>query len=239
MHPDLARRLSILALVTLLGCVLNQPVPIEHGVNLAAHAAEHNRIVLDRLPDGRAGMIEAASWFNLGRSSPTYLVNADHETIAALWLTAPATVQVRAERSPGAPVVGGVEPSWEDNTIRLALRSATDGVFQSDVFQRTMIGGGPSALTRSAQTILDVRGTYRAALHDAKGTEAGWLRVRITPYGDAFRVYDGVLPAGVGPGLAAAAVVALNSEIDWIENHTVDVYRGADGPLRESMPMGR
>ena len=95
-------------------------------------------------------------------------------------------------------------------------------------------------LSRNAQTVLDVRGTYRAALRDAKGGETGWLRVKVTPYAESPRIYDGVLPAEVGPGLAAATAVALGSEIDWIENHALNVYRGTSGgPLRESVPMGR
>src|SRR5262249_36699032 len=131
-----AMRLATLALVVLPGCVhLNAPVPIEPGTNFTAHAEERNTFALDRLPDGRTGTVEAASWFNLGRSSPTYIVTAGHQPVAALWLTAPATVQVRADRSSSAPVVGSIEPSWEDNTIRLALRSG-EAVFQGDVFQR-------------------------------------------------------------------------------------------------------
>jgi hypothetical protein len=54
------------------------------------------------------------------------------------------------------------------------------------------------------------------------------------------RLYDGLLPAAVGPGLAAAAAVALGSELDWIEDHALDVYRGSSGgPVRESIPLGR
>src|SRR5262245_35299656 len=164
MHPGLMRLFSILALATLPGCVhLNAPVPIEPGVNFTAHAEERNSFALDRLPDGRTGSVEAASWFNLSRSSPTYIVTASQQPIAALRLPAPPTVQGRAERTANAPVLGSNEPSWEDNTVRLALRTG-DTVFQGDVFQRTIIGGGPSTLTRNAQTVLDVRGTFRAAL---------------------------------------------------------------------------
>src|SRR6185436_18193648 len=109
---------------------------------------------------------------------------------------------------------------------------------RSDVFQRQGVGGGPPVLTRTAQTILDVRGRYRAALRDGKGGEVGWLRVKVTPYAESLRIYDAVLPAEVSPGFAAAAAVALNSEIDWIESHTLDVYRGnSGGPLRESVPL--
>ena len=134
---------------------------------------------------------------------------------------------------------GSVEPSWEDNAIRLTLRSG-DVVYRSDLFARTVVGGGPPQLSRTAQTVLEVRGTYRAALRDAKGAEKGWLRVKITSYSQAARIYDGVVPPELGPGVAAAVAVALDSEIDWIESHAIDVYRGAEGgPLRESVPLGR
>jgi hypothetical protein len=35
-----------------------------------------------------------------------------------------------------------------------------------------------------------------------------------------------VLPEAVAPGLAAAAALALDTEIDWIESHSLDAYRG-------------
>ena len=39
------------------------------------------------------------------------------------------------------------------------------------------------------------------------------------------RSYEGILPNVVTPGLAAAATLALDTEIDWIENHSLDAYR--------------
>ena len=71
--------------------------------------------------------------------------------------------------------------------------------------------------------------------------EAGWLRVRVTPYAESPRIYDGVLPHDLAPGVAAAFAVALSSEIDWIESHALDVNRGkgTSGPLEQSVPMGR
>jgi hypothetical protein len=43
-------------------------------------------------------------------------------------------------------------------------------------------------------------------------------------------MYEGILPPGIDEGLAAASAAALGEEIDWIENHTYDVYRGTDRP---------
>src|SRR5436853_27601 len=99
----------------------------------------------------------------------------------------------------------------------------------------------PPVLSRIAQTSVDVRGTYRAVVRNAQGGEVGWLRVKISPYQESPRIYDGVLPSDVAPGTAAAIAVALCSEIDWIENHTLDVNRGTgtSGPLQQSVPMGR
>jgi hypothetical protein len=234
------RARTALALFALLGCGrLPRPVPaIDPNVNFAAHA-EHQRIVIDRQLGGGGGLVEPPGGLRWG-GGPTFILNQDGQTVADLWLTAPATVQVRNAGSTSAPVTGAVEPSWDDNAIRLTLRPAGETVFRTDPFEREVTGGGPPALSRNAQTILDVRGTYRAVVRDAKGAEAGWMRVKMSPYQVSPRIYDGVLPVEVGPGLAAAITVALSSEIDWIEDHTLDVYRGTSGgPLRQSVPMGR
>jgi hypothetical protein len=233
------RFLTTIALLALVGCIhLSRQVPIDPAVNFAAHA-EHDQIVLDRVPGGQNGVVKAARRFQL-TGSPTFVVITNGQTVAKLALTAPATVQVRRTDGASAPALGGIEPSWEDNAVRLTFRSSGDTTYRSDLFQRTEAGTGPQLLTRTAQTVIDVRGTYRTTLRDAKGGDAGWLRVKVSPYAESPRIYDGVLPTDVGPGLAAATAVALNSEIDWIENHTLDVYRGqSGGPLRESVPLGR
>src|SRR5262249_54898166 len=204
-------------------CVrLSASVPIDPDVNFAAHV-EHDHIILDRVPGVHGGVVEAPGWFHWG-TTPSFVVLSEGKKVANLSLTAPATVQVRSGDGAGS-VLGSVEPSWDDNAIRLTLHSPDAAVFRSDVFARAVTGGGPAVLTRSAQLIIDVRGTYRAALRDPKGGEAGWLRVKVTPYAESPRIYDGVLPTAVGPGVAAATAVALGSEIEWIENHTVNVYR--------------
>ena len=88
--------------------------------------------------------------------------------------------------------------------------------------------------------MIDVRGTYQAALRDAKGAPVGWLRVRVGPYLPAPRIFEGVVPAAVDPALSAAAAVALDAEIDWIEAHALDVYRGdGGGGLERSVPLRR
>jgi len=232
---------ALVALLASSGCRLaSRPtVPIETGVNFAAHR-EHARIVIDRLPDGAGGVVEPPGWFRWG-GAPTFVLTRDGQTTAGLWLTAPATVQVRSARSPTAPIVAAVDPSWDDNAIWLTLRPADGAPLRTSTFERTVTGGGPPVLSRIAQTSIDVRGTYRAVVRNAQGGEVGWLRVKISPYQESPRIYDGVLPSDVAPGAAAAIAVALCSEIDWIETHTLDVNRGTGttGPLQQSVPMGR
>jgi hypothetical protein len=231
----------IVSSIAFLGCSLISPpdVPIDRGVTFAAHT-EHGRIVLDRLPEGGRGEIAPPGLIRWG-GAPTFVVTRDRQAVADLWLTAPATVAVKPPHAAEGTASGGVDPAWEDNAVRFTLRRPTGPALRSDLFSRATSGGGPPALSRVSQTTVDVRGTYRASLRDPGGAEVGWLRVRITPYQEASRIFDGVLPADLGTGLAAGLVVALGSEIDWIEAHTLDVNRGSmsDGPLQQSVPMGR
>jgi hypothetical protein len=82
------------------------------------------------------------------------------------------------------------------------------------------------ALARTGQTNLDVRGTFRAQVTGSGGEPRGWFEVHV-PSPDEPRVFAGALshaPPEAGPALA----LALASELDWIEDHTIDVYRGLD-----------
>jgi hypothetical protein len=56
----------------------------------------------------------------------------------------------------------------------------------------------------------------------ANGTAVGWMRAQIGRYSHVTRVYDAVFPPAVGDGLAAAATVALDAEIGWIEDHATN-----------------
>src|SRR5262249_17729489 len=133
--------------------------------------------------------------------------------------------------------LGQVRPTWDDNAICFHLEPSGGEPIVSDVFSRTEGGGGPPVLTRDAQTILDVRGRYQAALRDATRAEVGWIRVRIGPYEPAPRIYEAKLPPGVSEEFAVAAVISLASEIDWIEGHTQNVSLKAKGPLIQSIPL--
>jgi hypothetical protein len=223
------------------GCHLISPpeIPIESGVTFAAHAA-HGKIVIDRMPEGGRGEVAPAGLFHWG-GAPTFVVTRDDQPLADLWLTSTATAEVAPHAAAADAARSGIVPAWDENTIRFTLNRPNLPVLHTDVFARTTSDGGPGALSRTAQTSVDVRGTYRAPLRDPGGAEIGWLRVRISPYQEASRIYDGVLPADLGTGVAAGMVVALSSEIDWIQAHTLDVYHGSmtDGPLQQSVPMGR
>jgi len=219
----------VFALVAVVGCALSPArVPVEPDVTFAAHE-EHGRVVVDRLPGDGAAVATPPGWFRLW-GGPTFVLRREGEAISALWRAAPGEVRVRASAARTAALIGTVEPSHEDGAVRLTLHPAGAAPLRTDVLERTSPGGGPPRLTRTAQTVLDVRGTYRAEVRDAAGKPAGWLRVRIGPYQPAPRIYDGVLPSEVPPGLAVAAVVAVGSEIDWIEDHALNVYRGTGGP---------
>ena len=223
------------------GCHLISPpeIPIESGVTFAAHAA-HGKIVIDRMPEGSRGEVVPAGLFHWG-GAPTFVVKRDDQPVDDIWLTSTATVEVAPHTAGGDVARSRIVPAWDENTVRFTVNRPNLPVLHTDVFARTTSGGGPGALSRTAQTSIDVRGTYRAPLRDPGGGEIGWLRVRISPYQEAPRIYDGVFPADFGTGLAAGMVVALSSEIDWIQAHTLDIYRGnsIDGPPQQSVPMGR
>lgn len=229
---------TLLAAALTLGCaMLRRPVPVDPEATFAAHQ-EHAGLVIDRLAAGRSGELRPPGWFRRP-GAPSFVLVAGGERLAAYW---PDTERVVVRRAPSteAPLVGEVTSSWEQGSIRLALQPVGGPTFRSDPFAREGGGTGTATLTRTAQTVIDVRGTYRATLRDASGAAVGWLRTRITPYQEASRIFDAVLPAAIQPELAVAAATALNTEIDWIEDHALDVYRGTTGgPLERSIPAPR
>lgn len=201
------------------------------GATFAAHQV-HNGFRIDRLPGGGTGVVESARWINWP-GSPQFRVRAEEAPLGDLWLIAPAHVEVR-ERGVPRPT-GEVEPAWDDGAIRLTLRPASGAPLRSGLFQR--IGGsGYSVLSRNAQTLLDVHGTYRADILDANNRRVGWWEVHIAEPFEP-RLFEGVVP-GVSPAMEAGVTLALNSEIDWIEDHTLDVYRGTSSGHRDERSGG-
>jgi hypothetical protein len=218
--------------------LLHKPVSVDPQATFAAHL-EHDGLAVDRLEHGRTGRLRSPRWLRLPGAPAFVLDDAEGATLAALWLSG-SEATVRPTTSESAPVLARIRPSWEDGAVRFTLEPPDGEPLRTDVFARQQAGTGPPALTRTAETVIDVRGPYEATVRDARGKSVGWLRVRISPYQAAPRIYEASLPATISPPVAAAAVAALNAEIDWIEAHTLDVYRGTGGgPLEHSVPMQR
>ncbi len=220
---DLRNILLALGL-TLTGCAARVTVPVDPRAEFAAHG-EHRGLVVDRAHGGEPAVLVPARTLPFS-SGPTYLLQAEDKTIAALWVKDPAHVTVRQTSDPAAPVVGRVEAHWNAGAINLTLRPVDGPELHTGVFERTDGPSLPSVLRWNAATVLDVRGRYEAELRDASGAPAGWLRVRISPYMAAGRIYDGDLPPSVPEALATAAVALVDSDVDYIEDHAVNVYLG-------------
>jgi hypothetical protein len=202
------------------------PVTVDPEVTFAAHVVRDG-MVMDRVPGGGTASLERpGNW--LGQPGiPTYVLKQDDDILAALWHVGGSRVVVRTEASTLAEGAGEVLDDWDGGAIRLTLYLPNRSTLRSDTFAREADERGPSRLSRSAQTDTDVRGNYRAALRDAKGKVVGWLRVRVGPYQAAERMYDGVTPDDIGPGLAAATALALDTEVTWIQDHAAEAGRGS------------
>lgn len=228
-----SRRLSgwcalwfIASMFVLASCASPSPVhavPVDPGVDFAAHS-EHRGLVVDRAQGAApAVLVPAGSLFSRG---PNYLLEADGKTLAALWVKDLDHVTVRRTADPAGPAIGHVEASWKEGAIRLTLTPADGPALQTGRFHRVDGPGIPDLLTMDFGTVLEERGMYLAELRDEKGTPVGWLRIRISPYQGARRVYDAALPPSVPEPLATAAVALVNANIRESENHAVDVYLG-------------
>ena len=194
---------------------------IERGVTFAAHDV-HGGLVVDHWAGGAPGELQPASWFRWP-GGPSHVLRTGGTEGAALWLGAPGRATVRSGPTTDAPITGRVEPSWDDNAIRLTITPAVGPPIRSDVFTRLDLGAGPDELSRITTQWALVRGTYQAALRTPDGKQVGWLRAQVGLHQDGFVGYEGVLPATVDQGLAAGAASALGSEIYWIAERTIDV----------------
>jgi hypothetical protein len=223
-----------LSLAVVGGCGVHK-IPLESDATFGMHQ-ENRKFVVDQPVSGTPSLVTPASWFRTP-GGPAWALRHEGKTLAGYWLDGDAHITARAGLRFTDRLLGGIRPTWDANAIRLRLDPAEGQPVQSDVFTRIDAADG-TAFSRSAQTILDVRGRYQAALRDTQGKQVGWLRLRIGPYGPAPRIYEAALPAGVSDDLAVAAMLALADEIDWIEGHTVDVYQGGGrGPLIQSVPI--
>ena len=193
---------------------------IDGDATFVAHSV-HGGIAIDRAAGPPMTRIVARGFRGI---DPTYVVrNAEGGALAALWVVGPAAVIARAGMSDAAPVMVEVRPDWIEQAVRFSFAGHA-GRLHTGPFTRVDARTGLPTLSRIGQTNLDVRGVYRATIFDDGGAQVGWFEVR-APSPDEPRVFQGRLPPAslaAGPALA----VALTSELDWIDDHTVDVYRG-------------
>ncbi len=201
------------------------PPDLDPGANFAAHQVSGG-LSIDRWPSGGTGTVRPAGWIR-ARNDPHFVVRVNEVSVLALWLEAPADVVARGTASDSAPVVESVEPAWEEGALRLTIRPVRGRPLSTTTFRRVGTGGGFGALTRNALTTLDTRGTFRADVLDPAHRPVGWLQVRVDDPVQP-RLFQGALPPDLPSG-GTAEVVALDSEIDWIMDRVIDVYRGTSG----------
>jgi len=215
-----ARRLLLLAILGAAGaCARSRAtLPVDPGVTFAVHR-QGDAFRVDRMRDGTIGVVEAPGWLKIP-NAPALVLRSDGDVRAALWHVGRTRVLVRADVSTIAPRLGEVLTSWDGEAVRLALWAGEGhATFTTDTFHRDEPGTGAAVLDRTAARRAPLYGAYRAPLRDGAGTMVGWLRVRIDPSTDVPRAYDGTFPSDVEDGLAVAAAVALDAELDWIEGH--------------------
>jgi hypothetical protein len=147
-----------------------------------------------------------------------------------LWLVGRSRVLVRDDPSSRAPRVAEVLVDWDDGAVRLQLWTRDGSTLWTETFRRE-----DEALLTRAGAGGGVRGTYRATVRDGAGAAVGWMRAQIAP---ERRAYDAVFPARVEDGLAAAASIALDAEIGWLEEHASGT-RGSEEEQRSEHEADR
>jgi hypothetical protein len=190
----------------------------------AAHEV-HGGIAVDQMEGGEPGVAKAPSLIRLpGR--PALVVKDGDGKEAGLWVTAPSTVVVRKGSSETDPLDGRVEPSWENEAIRLTIERAGRPPLKSDIFEREDLGAGPRELTRATLLSSDVEGSYRAVLRNPAGDAVGWMRVRVSLHGASPVRFEAAFPHRVDEALAVASAEALGDELDRIDQDAYGVHRG-------------
>jgi len=208
------------AIVLVNGCAaLPTAASVEPGVDFAAHRGVSG-IVLDRMENGQTAVLAPADSSPSSRG-PTYLLEADGKTIAALWVTEGDHVTVRQTADPTGPVVGQVWASWEQGAMRLTFEPP-GGVSDhtGSFYRRNVDSEEPPALGNNMLSVHDLPGVYHANLRDSQNAKVGWLRVNVGQYMAASHTYDGVLPAPLDGPLAAGAVALIESQIAHVERST-------------------
>jgi hypothetical protein len=206
-----------------IGCGVGaRPIPVDPGLTFAVHTV-HGGLVVDRMANGDTGIAEPeGGWSSL--TSPEFDVHFNGAG-GDRRLVGTGPIVIHRGTSDEGPVSGRVEPSWDNQAIRLTLRPASGPPLTTDIFTRVDTGGGMEELTRNAQDSIDLRGSYQAALRDPAGKEVGWLRIHVGPSYAMMATCEGVLPPTVGEGMAIAAAETLDTEISWIGSHLRGVSR--------------
>jgi hypothetical protein len=205
------------------GCAVDaRPIPVDPGLTFAVHTV-HGGLVVDRVQNGETGVLQSeGGWSSL--TNPEFSLHLDGAG-GERRLVGIGPVVVHRGTTDEGPVSGRVEPSWDDQAIRLTLRPVTGPPLVSDVFSRIDTIAGMDEITRLDQTSLDLRGSYQALLRDPSGRAVGFLRVDVSPWSSVMAACEGVLPPTVGQGMAVAAAETLGAEIDWIGRHVRGVSR--------------
>jgi hypothetical protein len=227
-HVARAARLMLVAVPLLAGCAAMglSPPEIDSQATFAAYRTNEG-LTIARIEGGKTGTIDAAGWSGL---VPTYHVVVAGQSVGELHVPSTAQVEVRATAPPDRPLHGEIQPSWDDGAIRLTMRPGTGDILRTRTFHRVGTTAGLSLLTRNMITQLDMRGTYRSDLRGPGDAVVGWLQVHFwEPSGQ--RVYEAVFPPGFPAADAAAAAIALESEVDWIRRYAIDTSRGNAGGI--------
>jgi len=215
----------LLVLGILVGCTPRlQAIPVDPAVDFAAHI-EHRGMVIDEMPGASPAVLVPAGWRYLA-GGPRFLLQAHDHTLAALWFPRPGQMIVRENGDPRSALIGEIDAAWDHGAIHLTITPTGGSAFRTGEFDRVDGRFATAALSSQVQSLLDMRGTYRASLRDANGAPAGWLRVRISPYQAAGRSYDGVLPEPLNGPLAAAAVALVDADVGVIEGRAFNPYLG-------------
>jgi hypothetical protein len=203
------------------------PPEIDSRATFAAYRTSEG-LTIARTEGGKTGTIDALGWSGL---VPTYRVVVGGVSLGELRVPSTARVEVRSTDPPDRPSHGEIVPDWDDGAIRLAIRPGTGDTLRTRTFHRVATTAGLTVLTRNMLSQADMRGTYRSDLRGPVDSVVGWLQVHIwEPSGQ--RVFEGAFPRGFPVADAAAAALALDSEVDWIRRYAFDLSRGAGSVVR-------